>query len=166
MTAESLRTIVNGLNNEPFNMNLNLISFDSISSIQWRRGIVEGEKTAINPILEWIFKDTESLKELEVPGNFFHYSIIQITEIHSQVIERRKDTLLAEDIRSDLKAMQQEKDQLNRRIEKIKHKLRLVGNLENYLQLAAKCREENEKNVKIALHRQEQRNAVSKFFIS
>uniref|UniRef100_A0A914ZDU7 Intraflagellar transport protein 81 homolog n=1 Tax=Parascaris univalens TaxID=6257 RepID=A0A914ZDU7_PARUN len=233
MTAESLRTIVNGLNNEPFNMNLNLISFDSISSIrliqllsdvlqwindaesidirdeapdetalrifhllrllkyrppndidqlqEWRRGIVEGEKTAINPILEWIFKDTESLKEraylakyltaVEVPGEFQDSEIVELQnevarlmdefkEIHSQVIERRKDTLLAEDIRSDLKAMQQEKDQLNRRIEKIKHKLRLVGNLENYLQLAAKCREENEKNVKIALHRQEQRNAL------
>uniref|UniRef100_A0A9J2Q4D3 Intraflagellar transport protein 81 homolog n=1 Tax=Ascaris lumbricoides TaxID=6252 RepID=A0A9J2Q4D3_ASCLU len=245
MTAESLRTIVNGLNAEPFNMNLNLISFDSMSSNrliqvlsdvlqwidgaelidireeapdetalrifnslrilkyrppndieqlqEWRRGIVEGEKTAINPILEWIFKDTESLKEraylakylitVEVPGKIFHYSIIRITrefqdseivelqnevtrlmdefkEIHSQVIERRKDTLLAEDIRSDLKTMEQEKEQLNRRIEKIKHKLRSVGNLENYLQLAAKCRAESEKNEKIALHRQEQRNAL------
>lgn len=48
MTAESLKTIVNGLNGEPFNMNLNLISYDSINStrliqilsdvIQWING--------------------------------------------------------------------------------------------------------------------------------
>ncbi|VDM46665.1 unnamed protein product [Toxocara canis] len=139
MTAEALKTIVDGLNAEPFNMNLNLISFDSMSSgrliqvlsdvigwiendetidireeapdqtalrifnslrilkyrppndieqlQEWRRGIVEGEKTAIYPILEWIFSDPEPLKEraylakylvkVDVPGNFIAHSVSQ-----------------------------------------------------------------------------------------
>lgn len=73
-------------------MKLNLILFFLNYRQEWRRGIVEGEKTAINPILEWIFKDTESLKEraylakylitVEVPGKIFHYSIIRITRHH------------------------------------------------------------------------------------
>ncbi|VDM47498.1 unnamed protein product [Toxocara canis] len=56
--------------------------------------------------------------------------------------------------------MDHEKEQLNRRIEKIERKLRTVANVEHYMELAAKCRAENEKQEKIALHRQEQRNAL------
>ncbi|VDK18589.1 unnamed protein product [Anisakis simplex] len=76
------------------------------------------------------------------------------------MIEIRKDTLITDDIRSDLKTMEQEKEQLNRRIEKIERKLRSVPNVERYLELAKKCRLENEKQEKIAIHRQEQRNAL------
>lgn len=46
MTAESLRTIVNGLNAEPFNMNLNLISFDSMSSNR----LIQ----VLSDVLQWI----------------------------------------------------------------------------------------------------------------
>lgn len=45
---------------------------------QWRRSIVEGEKMVIYPILEWIFKNVDVLKEraylakyltkIDVPG--------------------------------------------------------------------------------------------------
>lgn len=73
----------------------------------------------------------------------------------------RKDTSLAEDIRSDLKAMDQEKEQLNRRIEKVQRKINRIPNLDRYMVLAAKIRAENERQERIAQLRLELRNAVS-----
>lgn len=83
-------------------------------------------------------------------------------DIHSQVVEVRKDSLLVEDIRADLKMMEVEKEQLNRRIDKIEHKLRGTANIERYLQLAEKCRLENERMEQFGRLRLEQRNAVFK----
>ncbi|KHN72838.1 Intraflagellar transport protein 81 -like protein [Toxocara canis] len=235
MTAEALKTIVDGLNAEPFNMNLNLISFDSMSSGRLIQvlsdviGWIENDETidireeAPDQTALRIFNslrilkyrppnDIEQLdkklttkkkkktslpkqascqkidrrfrslkqgtKRLSLRASFKRNKLIDTMEmflslkknsltstcfyreIHSQVIETRKDTLLAEDIRNDLKTMDHEKEQLNRRIEKIERKLRTVANVEHYMELAAKCRAENEKQEKIALHRQEQRNAL------
>uniref|UniRef100_A0A915PU49 Intraflagellar transport protein 81 homolog n=1 Tax=Setaria digitata TaxID=48799 RepID=A0A915PU49_9BILA len=251
--GSELRTIVDGLNGEPFKMNLNLISFDMIYNEQllqilsdvlfwiedldtidireegpdetalrifnslrilkyppptdieklqrWRRGIVEGEKVVIYPILEWIFKNVILLKEraylakyltkIDVPGAFqdpevmemsnqisalmeeFKASLIFSTlshetykygwmkkDVHSQVVEARKDSLVMEDIRTDLNTMKVEKEQLSKRIDKIERKLRGITNIEHFLRVAEKCRLENERLEKVGHLKLEQRNLM------
>ncbi|VDM20254.1 unnamed protein product [Wuchereria bancrofti] len=231
--AIELQTIVDGLNDEPFKMNLNLINFDTISNEQllqilsdvllwieeldpidireegadvtalrlfnslrvlkyrppadieklqqWRRSIVEGEKMVIYPILEWIFKNVDALKEraylakyltkIDVPGAFQDPELIELSnqisilmeefkDVHSQVVEARKDSLIMENIRTDLNSMKIEKEQLRNRIDKIERKLRNVANIERLLRLAEKCRVENEQLEKIERLKLEQKNLV------
>uniref|UniRef100_A0A0R3S0F3 Intraflagellar transport protein 81 homolog n=1 Tax=Elaeophora elaphi TaxID=1147741 RepID=A0A0R3S0F3_9BILA len=231
--ATELQTIVDGLNDEPFKMNLNLINFDTISNEQllqilsnvllwiegldsidireegadvtalrifnslrvfkyrpptnieklqqWRRNIVEGEKTVIYPILEWIFKNMDALKEraylakyltkIDVPGAFQDPELIELSnqistlmeefkDVHSQVVEARKDSLMMENIRADLNSMKIEKEQLSRRTDKIERKLHGIANIEHLLKLAEKCRVENERLEKVGHLRMEQKNLV------
>ncbi|VDK77014.1 unnamed protein product [Litomosoides sigmodontis] len=233
LMATELQTIVDGLNDEPFKMNLNLISIETISNEQllqilsdtllwieeldtidireedadvtalrifnslrvlkyrppveieklqqWRCGIVEGEKVVIHPILEWIFKNVEALKEraylaryltkIDVPGAFQDSELIELSnqistlmeefkDVHSQVIEARKDSLIMENIRADLNSMKIEKEQLSKRTDRIERKLHGIANIERLLKLAEKCRVENERLEKIGHLRMEQRNLI------
>ncbi|VDK62666.1 unnamed protein product [Onchocerca ochengi] len=231
--ATELRTIVDGLNDEPFKMNLNSVSLDAVSNEQllqilsdvllwieelntidireegadvtalrifnslrvlkyrppadieklqqWRCNIVEGEKTVIYPILEWIFKNVDVLKEraylakyltkTDVPGAFQDPEVVELSnqistlmeefkEVHSQVIEARKDSLLMANIQADLNAMKIEKEQLSKRTDKIEHKLHGIANVDHLLWLAEKCRLENEQLEKVGHLRLEQKNLI------
>lgn len=84
-------------------------------------------------------------------------------EIHSQVTEARKDSLMMENIRADLNSMQIEKEQLSKRTDRIERKLRGVTNIKRLLQHAEKCRLENERLDKIGHVMLEQRNLVISF---
>ncbi|KAL3990820.1 hypothetical protein ACH3XW_33355 [Acanthocheilonema viteae] len=231
--ATELQTIIDGLNDEPFKMNLNLISFNTISNEQllqilsdvllwiegldtidireegvdvtairifnslcvlkyrppndieklqqWRRNIVEGEKMVIYPVLGWIFKNVDMMKEraylaryltkIDVPGAFQDPELIELSnqistlmeefkDIHSQVIETRKDSLMMENIRADLTSMKIEKEQLSKRVDKIERKLHGIANMERLLRLAEKCRMENEQLEKIGHLKLEQQNLI------
>ncbi|EJD75902.1 CBR-IFT-81 protein [Loa loa] len=148
---------------------------------QWRRSIVEGEKTVICPILEWIFKNVDVLKEraylakyltrIDVPGAFQDPELIELSnqisalmeefkDVHSQVVEARKDSLIMENIRADLNSMKTEKEQLGKRTDKIERKLHGIANIERLLRQAEKCRLENEQLEKIGHLRLEQRNLI------
>ncbi|CAG9537385.1 unnamed protein product [Cercopithifilaria johnstoni] len=148
---------------------------------QWRRNIVEGEKTDICSILEWIFKNVDALKEraylakyltkIDIPGAFQDPESMELSnqistlmeefkKVHSQVIEARKDSLMMENIRADLNSMKIEKEQLSKRIDKIERKLHGVANLQHLLRLAEKCRMENERLEEIGHLKMEQKNLV------
>ncbi|VDM13832.1 unnamed protein product [Wuchereria bancrofti] len=81
-------------------------------------------------------------------------------DVHSQVVEARKDSLIMENIRTDLNSMKIEKEQLRNRIDKIERKLRNVANIERLLRLAEKCRVENEQLEKIERLKLEQKNLI------
>uniref|UniRef100_A0A0N5AZJ5 Intraflagellar transport protein 81 homolog n=1 Tax=Syphacia muris TaxID=451379 RepID=A0A0N5AZJ5_9BILA len=224
MTAETLKIIVQGLNDEPFNMKLNVIHFNALSSgkllqilsdvlrwiesaprikivqesaedtalrifdtlrvlrykppvdldQEWRRGIVEGEKFAVYPILEWIFNNSDKLKEriylakyltkIDVPGE---YHDVETAELSNQITalmeefketETRKDTILVEDIKSDLKAMEQEKEYLLKKVEKTEDKLKNIPNAPKLLEFANILRLEKQREDVLMLQIQEQRN--------
>ena len=149
---------------------------------KWRLDIVEGEKTAIYPILEWIFNNVDRLKEriylaryltkTEVPPeeitpeiqrmqNIIAEKMEEFKHIHQRIVESRADYSRAEDIRTDLKAMEEEKEQLQRKIEKVKRLTANRGDAQRYLELASRLRVEVEKNDQLNIERQAQRNAVS-----
>uniref|UniRef100_A0A914CP04 Intraflagellar transport protein 81 homolog n=1 Tax=Acrobeloides nanus TaxID=290746 RepID=A0A914CP04_9BILA len=153
-----------------------------IDQIQkWRLGILEGEKMAIYPVLEWTFKNVDRLKErvylanyltrIEVPVedqspevvrlvNQVYEKMEEFKAIHSRIIESRTDFAAAEDIRADLKAMEEEKEQLTRKIERSRRKVANRTDLNRYLTLAAQLRQETEHNQELQHQRQEQRNAL------
>lgn len=68
---------------------------------------------------------------------------------------------MTEDVRADLKAMDQEKEQLSRRIDKVQRKTENIPNRDKHLQMAALFRDESEREAQLALQKQEQRTAVS-----
>lgn len=65
-----------------------------------------------------------------------------------------------EDVRIDLKTMDEEKEQLMRKIERSRKKVSRIANLDKHLEMAAKLHVENEYQQELQLQRQEQRNAV------
>uniref|UniRef100_A0AC34Q2R0 IFT81 calponin homology domain-containing protein n=1 Tax=Panagrolaimus sp. JU765 TaxID=591449 RepID=A0AC34Q2R0_9BILA len=148
---------------------------------KWRLDIVEGEKLSIYPILDWIFNNVDRLKEriylakyltkTEVPPeeitpeiqriqNIIFDKMEEFKQIHQRIVESRADYARAEDIRADLKIMDEEKEQLERKIEKVKRITSGKGDLHKYLEMASRLRMEVERNEQLNIERQTQRNSV------
>lgn len=90
----------------------------------------------------------------------FNNNIVIFQNIHSRAAETRKDTMLVDDIRTDLKTMEQEKEYLLKKVEKAEEKLRNVPNLQKILDLATSIRLENRRRDILTLQIQEQTNVV------
>uniref|UniRef100_A0AC34FPQ7 IFT81 calponin homology domain-containing protein n=1 Tax=Panagrolaimus sp. ES5 TaxID=591445 RepID=A0AC34FPQ7_9BILA len=149
---------------------------------RWRLEILEGEKSAIYPVLEWIFNNVDRLKErvylaryltrIEVPPeeitpdiqrvqNAITDKMEEFKHIHSRIVESRSDFSRAEDIRADLKAMEEEKEQLQRKIDRVKRIAAGRGeNINRNLEMAAKLRAEVERGEMLNVEKQTQRNAL------
>ncbi|VDO42570.1 unnamed protein product [Onchocerca flexuosa] len=84
----------------------------------------------------------------------------EFKDVHSQVIEARKDSLLMANVQADLNAMKIEKEQLSKRIDKIERKLHGIANVDHLLWMAEKCRLENEQLEKVGHLRIEQKNLI------
>ncbi|CAD5228974.1 unnamed protein product [Bursaphelenchus okinawaensis] len=225
--------ILEGLNSEPFDMNLTSLSLESLSNqkllqtlsdvlvwIQgtetvdirsespeetairilntlrilkyppprdieqmqaWRLDLLEGQKQAVYPILEWIFNDIDRLKERVYLANYLTITDIPIEEqspdvqqlmgkvqqkmqefktLHSKIVEIRSDFVHAEDIRSDLKTMYEEKEQIIRSIGRSKQRVSHRQNIKNELELAKRYRQVSEKYNDLVFQQEEQRNAL------
>ncbi|CAJ0956296.1 unnamed protein product, partial [Mesorhabditis belari] len=165
--------------------NLKILKFRPPSDIEqleeWRIGMVEGSKASIYPVLFYLFSNVEMLKEraylakflvkVEVPSEIHDADTVQLQndiitcmerfkEIHQKVVQVRGDSMLIEDIKADLRQMEQEKEQLNRRIEKIRRKVVNMPNLDRIISGAEAHRRELERFETLNVQRQEQRNAV------
>lgn len=66
----------------------------------------------------------------------------------------------AEDVRNDLKIMNEEKEQLMRKIERSRKKVSKIVNVDKYLAIAENLQTEKEHQHELQLQRQEQRNSV------
>ncbi|KAI6191546.1 IFT81-CH domain-containing protein [Aphelenchoides bicaudatus] len=233
MTTNMLQVIVQGLNAAPFNKNLSMVTFDSMSperllqalsdvlcwiqnvneidirseapdetamrilnalrvlryppprdieQVQnWRLDILEGKKEVIYPVLEWIFGNVDRLKErvylatyltkIEVPHEEQTAEIAKLSAIieqkmeafkliHSKIVDLRGDYIKVDDIRVDLRTMEDEKEQLMRKIERSKARTSQRPDIEKHLTFAAQHRIEIEKQHELQNQRQEQRNAL------
>ncbi|CAJ0560384.1 unnamed protein product, partial [Mesorhabditis spiculigera] len=148
---------------------------------EWRVGIVEGSKASVYPVLYYIFSNVDALKEraylakfltkVDVPSDIHDIDTVQLQnehaeamerfkEAHQQVTELRGDTMMVDDIKTDLRAMEQEKEQLTRRVEKIQRKVVNMPNLDKIIGAAEAHRKELERLENLNVQRQEQRNAV------
>ncbi|CEF70549.1 Intraflagellar transport protein 81 homolog [Strongyloides ratti] len=150
----------------------------------WRTGIIEGEKCYIYPILYWVFTNQEKIRErvylshyltkVNIPPEFKDDEIIELENEVNQVMEQFKEThkavkdvkfdsLLIQDIKNDLNTMSQEKEQLNRRVEKVKKKVMNIKGYEKYLKLAKQLRIAKDEGTKYRALKFEQETFISNY---
>ncbi|KAK0419726.1 hypothetical protein QR680_014291 [Steinernema hermaphroditum] len=233
MSSDMMKTVLDGLNAEPFNAGLDMVTLSAlpndkllqhlsniicwidsvpiidirregadetalrifnalriiryrppsdIESLQeWRSQIVEGEPNALYPIIDFIFTNIEDVREKMYLARFLvrvdippeYHSDPEIAEllsetsvlmesfkqIHQQASKIRTNTDAVQDIMRDLKLMDEEKDQLKRKIDAIERKTQRISNMDRHLALAALHRKEQERAEDLQAQKQAGRNA-------
>ncbi|KAH9280386.1 Intraflagellar transport protein 81 -like protein [Echinococcus granulosus] len=145
-------------------------------------GLVIGDKSYIYPILESLLKNFEEHKKrsylskflvkVRIPSEFMHDPEISklyaehealirtFKNAHKRLESLKSEGLSTSEIKSDIAAMQEEKDQILRRINRMKKKLEMFPTSTLMLDMARKLRLERERESKIAHQIQEQRTMI------
>uniref|UniRef100_A0A8C8E056 Intraflagellar transport 81 homolog n=1 Tax=Oryzias sinensis TaxID=183150 RepID=A0A8C8E056_9TELE len=151
-----------------------------LSSFQ--QGLVTGSKSVIHPILYWLLQRVPDLKKraylarflvkLEVPAEFLHDDIVsdtyhQYEELvegfkmyHKECEQLRTSGFSTAEIRRDISAMEEEKDQLIKRVERLKKRVESVSNHQWMLKQARQLRMEKEREESLAQQKQQQKNQL------
>ncbi|XP_075023841.1 intraflagellar transport protein 81 homolog isoform X2 [Calonectris borealis] len=232
--SDQIQFIVEKLNQEPFRKNYNLITFDSLESMQllqllndvlgeidpkhavdireelpeqtakrmlsllgilkykppgsvsdlsaFRQGLVTGSKPVIHPVLHWLLQRTNELKKraylarflvkLEVPAEFLQDDTVAdinkqyeelmeaFKNLHKECEQLKTSGLSTAEIRRDISAMEEEKDQLIKRVERLKKRVETVQNHQRMLEIARQLRLEKEREESLAQQKQEQKNQL------
>ncbi|CAI4227362.1 unnamed protein product [Auanema sp. JU1783] len=148
---------------------------------EWRAGIVEGSKKAVYPVLAYIFSNLDMLKErvylskylvkVEIPSEVHDMDTAQLQneladlmekfkEVHSRVTDVQQDSIILDDIRSDLKMMESEKEALIRKIERAERKVQKLPALERHLSSAEYLRSQRNRLAELNVQRTDQRESV------
>ncbi|NXA37359.1 IFT81 protein, partial [Eudromia elegans] len=232
--SDQIKFIVEKLNQEPFKKSYNLITFDSLESMQllqllsdvlgeidpkhavdireempeqtakrmlsllgilkykppgsisdlsaFRQGLVTGSKPVIHPVLHWLLQRTNELKKraylarflvkLEVPAEFLQDDTVAETNkqyeelmeafknLHKECEQLKTSGFSTAEIRRDISAMEEEKDQLLKRVERLKKRVETVQNHQRMLEIARQLRLEKEREESLAQQKQEQKNQL------
>uniref|UniRef100_A0A667XGE6 Intraflagellar transport protein 81 homolog n=1 Tax=Myripristis murdjan TaxID=586833 RepID=A0A667XGE6_9TELE len=148
----------------------------------FRQGLVTGSKPVIHPILHWLLQRVPDLKKraylarflvkLEVPAEFLQDDVINDTyhqyeelvegfkTYHKECEQLRTSGFSTAEIRRDISAMEEEKDQLIKRVERLKKRVESVSNHQRMLEQARQLRVEKEREESLAQQKQEQRNQL------
>ncbi|KAM9547080.1 intraflagellar transport protein 81 homolog isoform 1-T1 [Salvelinus alpinus] len=148
----------------------------------FRQGLVTGSKPVIHPILHWLLQRITELKKraylarflvkLEVPAEFLQDDVItdtyhQYEELvegfktyHKECEQLKSSGFSTAEIRKDIGAMEEEKDQLIKRVERLKKRVESVSNHQRMLELARQLRVEKEREESLAQQKQEQKNQL------
>ncbi|XP_070538822.1 intraflagellar transport protein 81 homolog [Ptychodera flava] len=149
---------------------------------QFRQGLVTGDKLVIHPILQWLLKRIPDLKKraylakylvkVEVPEEFMADDMVAeiytqyeglvdtFKLLHKEAERLRNSTFSTSEIRKDINQMEEEKEQLVKRIERLKKKVETVPNHERMLEIARNYRKETERESTIAQQKLEQKNQL------
>lgn len=148
----------------------------------FRQGLVTGSKPVIHPILFWLLQKVPELKKraylarflvkLEVPTEFFQDDVISETyhqyeelvegfkTYHKECEQLRTSGFSTAEIRRDISAMEEEKDQLIKRVERLKKRVETVPNHRRMLEQARQLRVEKEREEALTNQKQEQKNQL------
>ncbi|XP_059379171.1 intraflagellar transport protein 81 homolog isoform X1 [Carassius carassius] len=148
----------------------------------FRQGLVMGSKPVVHPILHWLLQRIPELKKraylarflvkLEIPAEFLQDDIIAETyhqyeelvegfkNIHRECEQLKSSGFSTPEIRRDIVAMEEEKDQLIKRVERLKKRVEAVSNHQRMLELARQLRVEKEREESLAHQKQEQKNQL------
>ncbi|KAG9354659.1 hypothetical protein JZ751_001372, partial [Albula glossodonta] len=144
------------------------------------KGLVTGSKPVVHPVLHWLLMRIPELKKraylarflvkLEVPAEFLQDEVIadtyhQYEELvegfkgyHKECEQLKTSGFSAAEIRRDISAMEEEKDQLIKRVERLKKRVESVSNHQHMLELARQLRVEKEREESLVHQKQEQKN--------
>ncbi|XP_073532399.1 intraflagellar transport protein 81 homolog isoform X1 [Phyllobates terribilis] len=148
----------------------------------FRQGLVVGSKPVIHPVLYWLLQKTNELKKraylarflvkMEVPAEFLQDDIVFETykqyedlmenfkTLHKECEQLKTSGFSTAEIRRDISAMEEEKDQLMKRVERLKKRVETVQNHQRMLEIASQLRIEKEREDSLAQQKQEQRNQL------
>ncbi|XP_027889383.1 intraflagellar transport protein 81 homolog [Xiphophorus couchianus] len=148
----------------------------------FRQGLVTGSKPVVHPILHWLLQKVPELKKrvylarflvkLEVPAEFLQDDIINDTyhqyeelvegfkTYHKEREHLRSSGFSTAEIRRDINAMEEEKDQLLKRVERVKRRVESVSNHQRMLEQARQLRVEKEREESLTHQKQEQKNQL------
>ncbi|XP_041482844.1 intraflagellar transport protein 81 homolog [Lytechinus variegatus] len=154
----------------------------SVEPATFRQGLVAGNKPVVYSILEWLFQKMPELKKraylarflvkIEVPGEILQEEAVMDTYTQYEALvdgfmelHRTSETLKTSgfsttEIKKDISQMEDEKDQLTKRIERLKKKVETVPNYEHMMSIARNFRKEQEREASLAQQRQEQKNQL------
>ncbi|KAE9415371.1 hypothetical protein Angca_009767, partial [Angiostrongylus cantonensis] len=150
---------------------------------EWRAGLVEGAKRSVYPILLYLFSNIDMLKQraylaklnlafyVEIPSDIHDMDTAQMQnelavlmerfkETHARVMDVQQDSMLIEDMKSDLKAMEVEKEVLTRKIEKTFKKIQNLPSLERQMAAASELRLQKERQAELSMQRSDQRDGI------
>ncbi|XP_026865769.2 intraflagellar transport protein 81 homolog [Electrophorus electricus] len=148
----------------------------------FRQGLVMGSKPVIHPILHWLLQRAPELKKraylarflvkLDVPGEFLADDVIADTNhqyeelvegfknYHKECEQLRNSGFSTAEIRRDIAAMEEEKDQLMKRVERLRKRVESVSSHQRMLELVRLLRVEKEREEALAHQKQEQKNQL------
>ncbi|XP_060928002.1 intraflagellar transport protein 81 homolog isoform X1 [Limanda limanda] len=155
-------------------------NFSDVSA--FRQGLVTGSKPVVHPILHWLLQRVPELKKraylarylvkLEVPAEFLQDDVINDTNhqyeelvegfktYHKECEQLRTSGFSTAEIRKDIGAMEEEKDQLIKRVERLKKRVESVSNHQRMLDQARQLRVENEREDSLTHQKLEQKNQL------
>ncbi|CAL1528609.1 unnamed protein product [Lymnaea stagnalis] len=156
---------------------------DHVSMSQFRAGIVQGEKPIIFPILEWLLQKVPELQKraylakflvkIDVPAEimqdeevnsiYVQYEELmeQFKELHKQSEQLKNSGFNTAEIRKDITNMEEEKEQLIKRIERLRRKVESHPNSQKMMTVAKNLRVERDREKRLAAQKQEQLTAIT-----
>lgn len=148
----------------------------------FRQGLVTGSQAVVHPILHWLLQRLPELKKraylarylvkLEVPVEFLQDDVINDTyqqyeelvegfkKCHKECEQLRTSGFSTAEIRRDITAMEEEKEQLVKRVERLKKRVEAVSNHQRMLEQARQLRVEKEREEALSHQKQEQKNQM------
>ncbi|XP_069789418.1 intraflagellar transport protein 81 homolog isoform X1 [Narcine bancroftii] len=148
----------------------------------FRPGLVTGSKPIIHPILHWLLQRTNELKKraylarflvkVEIPADFLQHDVVADTyhqyeelvegfkTLHKECEQLKNSGFSTAEIRRDINAMEEEKDQLIKRVERLKKRVDTVSNHQRMLEMARQLRVEKEREESLMQQKQEQKNQL------
>ncbi|XP_029639051.1 intraflagellar transport protein 81 homolog [Octopus sinensis] len=155
---------------------------DKESFSDFNCGLVQAEKSVVYPILEWLLQRITDLKKraylaqflvkITVPTDImqdqtviesyeqYEELIEQFKEWHKHSEQQRNSSFNTSEIRRDISQMEEEKEQLLKRIERLKHKVESHPNAQTMMAVARKLRRERDEEKKLAEQKQRQNEQI------
>ena len=155
---------------------------DSQSLSAFRQGLIQGDKGVIYPLLEWLLKRLPELKtraylarflvKIDVPtehlqddqvaeaNRSYEELMEQFKDLHKTVEQYRNSGFSVAEIRNDISSMEEEKEQLKKRIEKNTKRVTGIPDSEAFWQASRKLRVEKDREISLNEQQLEQKNQL------
>lgn len=148
----------------------------------FRQGLLQGDKQTTYSLLQWLLGRMPDLKKraylakflvkIEVPPEFqqddqvielseTHEALMeQFKELHKTIEQQRTSKFSVAEVRKDIASMEEEKEQLTKRIERLKQKAASASNSSSMLEAAQKLRKEKDRSLELEDQKVDQKNLL------
>ncbi|XP_065840482.1 intraflagellar transport protein 81 homolog [Oscarella lobularis] len=148
----------------------------------FRNGLVQAEKQIVYPLLHWLLQRLSELKKraylakflvrIEVPAEHLHDEQVaevyqgyedlmaQFKELHKTAGQLKSSGFSTAEIRKDIGNMEDEREQLQKRVERLQRRVQSIPDYEQLLSACQELRMEREKEGHIAEMKRQQKNQV------